>query len=296
MNQSDTQNQAVPPPHLPETVCFTVDVEDYFMSPETISFEQWSQFEPCIEQGMQRCIDLLDEYQAKATFFFLGWVAERFPALVQETARRGHEIGTHTYNHTFVTNLQQPQFADSVQRSVDMLRSLAPDQQVTGHRAPAFSLDRQKAWQFEVLQENGITYDSSINPHATYLYGEANAPRHPYWLHGLMEIPPGVINILGNTFPVGGGGTLRILPGWYQRWARRRYLSEGYPPVIYMHPWEFVPEHPRLPLPLKQRIIHWWGLGSVERKVRHILQEYQSIPMQEYARLLRKHSFSSAAH
>lgn len=271
-----------PLPDFSNTVVMTVDVEDYFMSPECIPFEAWPSFTPMIHQGMERVLKLLEEYQAKATFFFLGWLAGKYPELVHWTLQGGHEIATHTYNHNFVNTLTREQFDESLGRSLEILCDLAKDQPVDGHRAPGFSLDRTKSWQFEVLKKHGITYDSSINPHATYLYGDRSAPRFPFMLHGLLEIPIPVIEIAGVRMPVGGGGTLRILPDWYLRRARKRFQREGYPPVIYLHPWEFVPEHPKMVLPAKLNFIHWCGIKTVERKVRAILEGNRVISMREY--------------
>ena len=271
------------PPFAPEhTAALTVDVEDYFMSPECIPVEAWSSYVSVIQLGMERCLKLLEEYGAKATFFFLGWVAERYPELVRWTVERGHEIATHTYDHTFVSQMDEKAFAQTLERSLTILKSLAPGQEIIGHRAPAFSLVRQKSWQFDILKDFGIVYDSSIIPYSTYLYGDRTAPRHPYPLHGIVEIPPAVVEIAGVRFPVGGGGTLRILPDFYLTRARARYQAEGFPPVIYIHPWEFVPEQPKIPFPFKLQLIHWWGIRSVERKLRNLLKHNRMITMREY--------------
>lgn len=277
-------NPAVLKPALPlhNTIVMSVDVEDYFMSPESIRFEDWPRFESSIHIGMERCLNLFQKYEISATFFFVGWLVERYPEIAQWAAEHGHEIGTHTFTHTFVTQLDEPAFDASIKKSLDVLHAAVPNAEIIGHRAPAFSLERHKTWQFEVLKRYGIRYDSSITPHATYLYGEQNAPRHPYRHEGLIEMPPAVIEAFGKRMPVGGGGTLRILPTPYLRWARKRYLNEGFPPVIYMHPWEFVPEHPKLDLPLKQRLIHWWGINSVERKLRNIFEHHRVINMRQY--------------
>ncbi|MEW6235367.1 MAG: polysaccharide deacetylase family protein [Candidatus Omnitrophota bacterium] len=277
-----------PPLDLDSTVVMTVDVEDYYMSPESVPFETWPSYPSAIHEGMERCWSLLEEYGAKATFFFVGWLAERYPELVAQTAEKGHEIATHTYNHDFVSSLDGSRFAASVRRSLEILRSLVPSQSITGCRAPAFSLERAKTWQFDILRENGILYDSSINPHQTYLYGDRSAPRHPYEWRGVVEMPPAAVEIAGARFPAGGGGTLRILPSFYLSWARLRYQAEGFPPVIYIHPWEFVPNHPPLDLPWKQRLIHRIGLYSVEKKTRAILESNRILTMREYYALLKE--------
>lgn len=277
-------SQCISPPTFEEpTVAFSIDVEDYFMSPECIPFEDWEQYSSAIHEGMQNCLSLLKEYNAKATFFYVGWLAERYPEIVRWAVDAGHEIGTHTYTHKYIHEMDEPEFDASIQKSIEAIQSAAPNASITGHRAPAFSLDRTKPWQFEVLQKYGIAYDSSITPHSTYLYGDHAAPRFPYHLHNMLEIPPSVIEMFGKRFPVGGGGTLRILPDWYLRWARQRFSLGGYPLVIYMHPWEFVPNHPPLRLPFKQQRIHYTGLRSVDRKLRGLFANYQSITMREYA-------------
>ncbi|MGC9326985.1 MAG: polysaccharide deacetylase family protein [Candidatus Hinthialibacter sp.] len=287
MNSAKTEVTIQGSSEWANTVVLTVDVEDYFMSPESIPYQSWPSFEPMIEIGIDRILNMLDQFEVHATFFFLGWVAERWPEWVRSVSEKGHEIATHTYDHRYASELSQPQFTESVQKSLAILRKLAPGQPVQGHRAPAFSLSTKQAWQFDILRENGIVYDSSINPHATYLYGDRGARRFPYRLHGLMEIPPGAIEFAGIRLPVGGGGTLRILPEWYLNRARRRYQSEGYAPVIYVHPWEFVPEHPKIKLPFKQHLIHWTGIKTTEKKIRNILSRHRVITMSDYYRSLK---------
>ena len=263
-------------------VVLTVDVEDYFMSPECVTFESWNTYEPAIHKGMERVLALLDEYQAKATFFFVGWLAERYPELVQWTVEKGHEIASHTYNHTFVSKLNAEQFNQSLSKSLEILRQLAPGQPVNGHRAPAFSLDSSKPWQFEILRNNGIVYDSSINPRSTYLYGDNTASRYPSTIHGMVEIPPAVVEMGGVRMPVGGGGTLRILPNWYLQWARSKYQAGGFPPVIHIHPWEFVPDQPKMKLPALLHLIHWMGIKSTIPKMRKILEANNVLTMNQY--------------
>lgn len=293
----NTSTAIIPPPKLNQpTVAFSVDVEDYFMSPECIGFEEWEKYPSAIHEGMKNCLALLKHYNAKATFFYVGWLAERYPEIVKWAHDEGHEIATHTYTHKYIHTMEEPEFAESLQKSLDALKSAVPNAHITGHRAPAFSLDRTKSWQFSVLNQYGIKYDSSITPHSTYLYGDHNAPLYPYYWQNILEIPPSVIEVVRKRMPVGGGGTLRILPDGYLRWARKRFAREGYPVVIYMHPWEFVPNHPPLRLPLKLRLIHYTGLRSVERKLHRLFQDYPSITMREYANFLMRSSLSDGLY
>lgn len=263
-------------------IAFTIDVEDYFMSPECIPFERWDEFPSRIHTGMERILQLLARYRRKATFFFVAWLAERYPEIVHWVVEQGHEVATHTYNHTFVTTLNQIEFEISLRRSLEILRDLAPRQPICGFRAPAFSLERGKPWQFELLKKHGIVYDSSINPNATYLYGDRTAPCFPYELHGIVEIPPATLEFFGKKAPVGGGGTLRLLPKWYVKHARRLYQQKGFPPVIYVHPWEFVPEHPTIDLPFKLHWMHWAGIRTLHEKVGIMLAENETLTMGEY--------------
>jgi len=278
MNLSSIPCDDLPP------IILTVDVEDYFMSPEGIPVERWGEYPSRIREGMAATLELFAEYRARATFFFLGWVADRFPDLVAETARQGHEIGTHLYDHRFVHNQTPSEFESTLEHSLSALQAVGITG-VTSHRAPGFSLSRNSQWQFEILSRLGIRNDSSINPHATYLYGEHGAPRFPYRIGEVLEWPPATIEVVGRIFPVGGGGTLRILPAWYCRWARQRYLSGGWPPVIYLHPWELDPSPPRIQLPFRQALIHNFGLSGIRNKVRDLLREHKTLTLAEAARI-----------
>ncbi|MFH1741735.1 MAG: polysaccharide deacetylase family protein [bacterium] len=269
------------------SIVLSVDVEDYFMSPETVPVERWGEYPSRIRDAMTATLDLLAQHQARATFFFLGWIAERYPELVAETSQQGHEIGTHLFDHRFVHEQSPDEFASGLERSLAALYN-AGSPAVVSHRAPGFSLSRDRTWQFDVLADAGIRYDSSINPHATYLYGEKGAPRFPYRIGRILEWPPAAVQLAGRTLPVGGGGTLRILPGWYCRWARHRYLAEGWPPMVYIHPWEMDPSPPHIQLPLRQRRIHYFGLRGMKRKMMRLLQEHRTLTLAEAASLLKE--------
>jgi polysaccharide deacetylase family protein (PEP-CTERM system associated) len=284
----NTERFQITPPRAQNKIVMTVDVEDYFMSPECIPFEDWPNYEPAIHQGMQRTLSLLESCNAKATFFFVGWLAERYPELVRQTAEAGHEIASHSYAHTYIHQMNPHEFEASVAQSLEVLNAACPQQKIIGFRAPAFSLERGKTWQFDILTRYGMRYDSSIIPIQNYLYGDRTAPRHPYRIGKILEIPPSTIELAGRKFPVGGGGTLRLFPQWFTTFARQRYQGEGYLPVIYMHPWEMVPEHPPLRLPVKQRMMHYIGLQRFSKKLRTILASNQAMTMGEYYQILLK--------
>ncbi|MDX9752904.1 MAG: polysaccharide deacetylase family protein [bacterium] len=281
----DTTEIKLRTPSIPQNgVMLSVDVEDYFMSPETIAFADWPKFESAIHRGMEKTLALFDRFGAKATFFFVAWLADRYPELVRWTVERGHEIGSHSYTHNYIHQMEPREFEATLEKSLAILQPLAGEQPIIGFRAPAFSLDRKKEWQFSILKKRGFRYDSSIIPVQTYLYGDRTAPRHPYWIGDLFEIPPATIEIAGWRQPVGGGGTLRLYPAWFTTWARRRYQAEGYPPVIYLHPWELVPDHPPIPLPFKQRFMHYAGIRSMESKLAKLLQSNHTLTLGDYWR------------
>ena len=254
---------------------FTVDVEDYFMSPEGISDATWGSFPERIKESVGIVLDLLAEVNVRATFFVLGWIAERHPDLVKRISADGHEIGCHGYWHRSVLKMPPQVFKDDLERTLILLRELS-GQPVTAFRAPMWSLRTDTLWAFEILAACGIRVDSSIYPVRTYLYGQPGAPTAPYELHGLFEFPPMVARIAGSPIPVGGGFSLRCFPLWVTRSALNRYAHRGQPGLIYIHPWELDPATPRnLPVPWKQRWIHNAGLRTTERKVRGLLGEFK---------------------
>lgn len=267
-------------------ILMTVDVEDYYMSPESIPVSDWGGYEDRIEIGMGRLLDLFAAGGHTATFFFLGYVAERHPGLVRRAAAEGHEIATHLFDHRPAHSLSRGEFQESLHRSVAFLAETI-GRRVVSHRAPVFSLRLDRPWMWNLLAEEGIRYDSSVNPVVTYLYGERGAPRFPYLVPAepepVIEVPPSSIRFLGKVLPVGGGGFLRALPLAYLRWAIRRINREGYPAVIYVHPWELDPEHPRPPLRGKAKWIHNSGVAATERKLRSLLADAETQRLDHYA-------------
>lgn len=268
-------------------ILLTVDVEDYYMSPESIPVSDWGGYEDRIEIGMGRLLDLFAAGGHTATFFFLGYIAERHPGLVRRAAEEGHEIGTHTHDHRPVYSLSPEGFRESLHRSVETLAG-AIGRPVVSHRAPAFSLRRGSRWMWDALAGEGIRYDSSVNPVVTYLYGERGAPRTPYLIaaepHAIVEVPPSAVEIPpGRRLPAGGGGFLRALPLAYVRWAVGRLNREGFPAVIYVHPWELDPDHPRPRLRGKEKWVHEWGLSGFAGKLQRLLDGAETLRLDGYA-------------
>ena len=186
-------------------------------------------------------------YYTKATFFILGWVAERYPQLVKEINTHGHEIASHGYRHRLIYQLSPRQFQDYLERSKQVLEDLL-GQPIRGYRATSFSITTKSWWALDLIRAAGFVYDSSIFPIGHHdLYGIAGLPRYPYaHANGLVEIPPSTLEIWGQNIPFGGGGYFRLYPYWVTRLGIRRLNREGVPALAYLHPWELDPDCPRV--------------------------------------------------
>jgi len=270
----------------------SIDVEDYFHA-EAIAAHlgrsKWEVMESRVVENTHRVLGLLGEHNARATFFVLGWVAERFPKLLREIQAAGHEIGCHSYWHRLIYRLTPDEFREDTRWAKDAIES-STGIKVVGYRAPSFSVTKRSLWALEILAELGFQYDSSIFPIRHDLYGIPDHSRFPcrYKNDGRFEIVELPISTwrLGNVnLPFGGGGYLRILPFAYTRRAFRR-VNEGeqQPAIVYFHPWEFDPEQPRLKLPLRSRLRHYTNLSRMRKRVTLLLQDYQFVPLCELAR------------
>ena len=213
--------------NLPDAI--SVDVEDYFHAEafaDRITPESWQNFPPRVVDNTRRVLDLFSRAGVKATFFILGWVADREPSLVREIVDAGHEVGCHSFWHRRLWRMTPAEFREDTRRALDVIQD-ACGRKVVGYRAPTFSLVRKSLWAVEILAEEGFVYDSSVFPIHHDLYGMPEAPRFPFcWKlpsgTTLFEIPMTTVRVLGWNFPLGGGGYLRILPMWYTRWGLAR--------------------------------------------------------------------------
>jgi polysaccharide deacetylase family protein (PEP-CTERM system associated) len=266
----------------------SVDVEEHFQVEafaDRISPAMWSAFPSRVVQNTQRVLDLLASSGRKATFFILGYVAERSPDLVRCIVEAGHEVACHGYWHKRVNTMTPEQFRDDIRRSKAAVESAA-GVKVTGYRAPTFSLTRESLWALEILAEEGFHYDSSVFPVRHDFYGVPDAPRVVYrWQcnegRELYEIPPLTLRFLGFNLAAGGGGYLRILPMWFTRWAMRQAQRERRPAVIYFHPWELDPTQPRLPGSWKSRFRHYRNLEKMEARLRTLMQDRTFVTMRQ---------------
>ena len=272
------QNSHMPPTTLINAL--TVDVEDYFqvsaLAPH-IDRASWDS-RPCrVEHNVQRLLALFERRDAHATFFTLGWVAERYPQLVRDIVAGGHELASHGYGHLRASEQTPEEFREDLLRAKGILEDVS-GQPVLGYRAPSFSIGYTNPWAFDVLLETGHRYSSSVYPVKHDHYGMPDAPRFPYAARpGLTEIPVTTTRMFGRNLPGGGGGYFRLAPYVLSRWALRRVNRiDRAPAIFYFHPWEIDPEQPRVPgTSLKTRFRHYVNLDKTEARLDRLLGDFR---------------------
>lgn len=258
----------------------TVDVEDYFQVwafSSVIDRAGWDSHPRRVAASTRRALDLFDAHEAQATFFVLGWIAEREPALVREIAARGHEVASHGYDHAKVFEQSREAFRDDIIRTKNILEDAA-GVAVAGYRAPGFSIDARAPFAYETLIEAGYRYSSSSHPIAHDHYGDPQAPRsvhRPLPASGFVEAPVATAELFGRRIACGGGGWFRAAPYVVSRALMAHARLDG-PFVFYFHPWELDPGQPRISgAPLKARARHYLGLASMEAKLARLLAAHR---------------------
>lgn len=256
----------------------SVDVEEWF-HPEALQhlypYKGWDTQEKRVEGNVDLLLDLFERKQARATFFVLGWVASRHPEMVRRIAAAGHEIASHGNRHRMLTKLTPDEFKSDLAESKKILEDLSGSP-VIGFRAPTFSMVKDTFWAWDILLEMGFRYDSSVYPIWHDRYGVPDAPRTKYTAREkngkkLIEFSMPTIKIAGKNLPFGGGGYLRIFPLWFTQYAIKKFNKEGYPAIIYMHPWEFDRTQPRLKLGVLQSWRHYYNIGKNANKLAKLL-------------------------
>lgn len=278
----------VPAPARRPRHLFSVDVEDYF---QVSAFERvapidtWDRYPSRVEVNTHGLLDLLARHEARATFFTLGWVAERFPGLIRDIVRAGHEVASHSYWHRRVTTLTPAAFREDLRRSKQVLEDVAGER-VDGYRAPSFSIVPGVEWAWEILVEEGFTYDSSAFPIVRPGYGNPGAPRDPHVIvtpsGPLHQYPLATASIGAIRLPGAGGGYLRILPPALLHRAVAEAERRQAPAMCYIHPWEIDPEQPRLPVGLLTRIRHYTGLSVALSRLDALLASNTFTSVRDY--------------
>ncbi len=261
------------------TNALTIDVEDYFQvsafAPH-IPRHEWPQRECRVERNVDRILALLDEKETKATFFTLGWIAERYPEIVRRIVTEGHELASHGYGHERASEQTESAFFSDINLAKLILEDLVGTE-VKGYRAPSFSIGAGNLWAFECLERAGYRYSSSIYPIRHDHYGMPEAPRHAHAIGGLLEIPATTLRFLNRNWPASGGGYFRLMPYSLSRWMLQRINNtDQLPAVFYFHPWEIDVEQPRIPgISRKTRFRHYVNISSMETRLKRLLGDFR---------------------
>ena len=262
------------------TNALTIDVEDYFQVSAFAPYIQrsdWEQRECRVERNVDRILQMLAATGTQATFFTLGWVAERYPALVRRIVAGGHELASHGYGHERASDLDETAFRHDVDRAKKLLEDIG-GVPVQGYRAPSFSIGNDNLWAFDTLASVGYAYSSSIYPIRHDHYGMPDAPRFAHRRdNGLLGIPVTTLRMGGRNLPSSGGGFFRLLPYGLSRWMLRRVNAQDrQAAVFYFHPWEIDPGQPRIPgIDARTRFRHYVNIGRTEGRLRQLLQDFR---------------------
>jgi polysaccharide deacetylase family protein (PEP-CTERM system associated) len=260
----------------------SVDVEDWFQVGAfegVIDRSDWDGLSDRVERNCEAILDMFAKAEVKATFFTLGWVAQRHGGLMRRIVEAGHELASHGWDHERVFRLDRASFADDLERSRKALEDAA-GVEITGYRAPSFSIDRRTPWAYMVLAEQGFAYSSSVAPITHDHYGWREAPRFAFkplpW-SDLIELPVTTAHFAGRRLAAGGGGFFRVLPYGFSRWAIRQVNTRDQrPAVFYFHPWEIDPDQPRVTgASLRSRVRHYTNLGVMAAKLEQLVREFE---------------------
>jgi polysaccharide deacetylase family protein (PEP-CTERM system associated) len=264
---------------------FSVDVEDwYHLNFSSVNLNP-KNYESRIRSNFYKLLKILQDSNSKATFFFLGVIAEQFPILVQDVMEQGHEIASHGYGHKLVYTQTKNEFYEDVLKSQDIIQTIT-NKKLLGYRAPSWSISNKTPWAYDVLCKLGFKYDASLFPITTFLYGDGKAPMTSHILKTataeIVEIPMTVLNLSFLRIPFSGGFYLRTLPFWLINKATQIVNANNQPVIFYLHPREIDYLQPRLKMPLRDYFIAYYGLKETEDKVIKILKKYSTITIENY--------------
>jgi len=260
----------------------TCDVEDYFQVSAFAPYidrASWPTRECRVEANMERILALYERHGVRATFFTLGWIAERYPAMVRRIVAAGHELASHGYGHLRASDQSRAEFDNDIRSSKALLEDIG-GQAVVGYRAPSFSIGHANLWALDALHDAGYKYSSSIYPIAHDHYGMPDAPRFAFYPNGpdgLLEVPITTVKMAGRNLPAGGGGYFRLLPYALSRWMMEKVNREdGEPALFYFHPWEVDPGQPRPEgLGAKARFRHYINIDRMERRLEQLARDFK---------------------
>jgi len=254
------------------------DIEDWFQVENlkgAIAAGNWDSCDLRVVSNTRKILELLRQHDTRATFFILGWVAERCPDLVREIVKGGHEIASHGYGHELVYTQSPDEFRRDIRRSIEIIEGLAGTP-VRGYRAPSFSITPDIPWSLDILLEEGFTYDSSVFPTSFHdRYGFNGSSRFPFRFgNGLFELPLSTVRVGNRNIPAAGGGYFRLYPYRLFRYLCERLNTEGKPLIFYLHPWELDPEQPRIPIRSDYRFRHYVNLSKTEKRLNRLMGDF----------------------
>jgi len=269
---------------------FSIDVEDWFHIldlPTTPDVTEWGGLRSCVERNFMRLLEIFEQRDTRVTCFFLGWVGERFPNLVKEAVRHGHEIASHGYAHRLIYQMTPEAFYQDAVRSKGILEDIS-GRAVWGYRSAGFSVTHETEWFFDKLIEAGYVYDSSVFPASRGHGGMSGGKRSPYWIERpsgeLFEFPVSVTEVFGKALCFFGGGYLRLFPYPVIRMMTRRVLKESRPVIFYIHPREIDPGHPRMRMNWQRRFKSYVNLESTMPKIERLLTEFSATSFEQLIR------------
>lgn len=267
------------------------DIEEHFQVSglvKAVSRESWDRYESRVEQNTLKVLDILERCKVKATFFVLGWIAERHWKLIEVIAQEKHEIASHGYDHKLIYDISIGQFADDLKKTNELLEAITR-QKIIGHRAPSFSLNADDTDKFELLASMGFKYDSSLFPMKHFRYGKATSiPLGPFDIKKdgqtvIKEFPMSVVDFCGRRIPAGGGGYFRFYPNFFLKNNFNKVKADGRPNIIYLHPWEFDPDQPRIRgAELGNTFRHYINLKKTKARLEFILGEFEFGPFRDW--------------
>ena len=264
----------------------SIDLEDWFcvyVLSQTIDRQDWDETELRVLQSTQRVLDLFEKHNTRATFFVLGYVADKLPDLVRDIDARGHEVATHGYNHQLITRLTPGEFEKDLTDSLEALERCGVKQEILGYRAPSFSVVEETRWALDIMAHYGLRYDSSVFPIGFHPdYGMPNSPITPYKItDNMWEFPLTVVDVLKRRIPCSGGGYFRLFPYPFTRYCIKKVNREGRPAVFYLHPWELDPGQPRLDLPWDKKFRQYNNLHKTEKRLDKLLSHFEFTTIRE---------------
>jgi len=267
----------------------TIDVEDYYhvsVFEPIVKRDDWEKYQSRVVGNTRAILGILREFGAKATFFVLGWVAERYPQIVKDIEQDGHEVASHSYDHRLTYDQSRETFRENIRKTKAILESVISNE-VSGYRATSYSITERSLWALDVLAEEGFLYDSSIFPIVHDRYGIPDAERFPHVVldngkSKLWEFPPSTVRLLGMNIPIAGGGYFRFFPYEFTRWAIRRLNKADCPAIVYIHPWEIDPDQPRLNGSRISQFRHYLNLDKTENRLKALLRDFDFVSIRTY--------------